>query len=262
MKKISALFLALIALCFADLALAASAVATSATGTVQFQTGTGPARPLRAGDEVRQGDTVFTGANSSVVLKFDDGQVAALTSNSRMVITAYQYSPASESGNIFLSLIGGGMRTITGLIGRKTPSQVAYRAATATIGIRGTDCVVATDGGSVVVTVSEGICTYQLPGKEVVEIPAGQAVLIRPDGTVFRGTIAQVLGQLSPGLAGIVNGTNGLNSQVQGANPGVPRQGQDGQGQDGQQGGQGGQGSQGQQGQQGGGGGGGGASRQ
>ena len=32
---------------------------------------------FKEGDEVRQGDTIFTGAASSVVLKFDDGQIAA-----------------------------------------------------------------------------------------------------------------------------------------------------------------------------------------
>jgi len=131
MKKIS-LLLALMALFFADLALAASAVATSTVGSVQFQAGSGPAHPLRVGDEVRQGDTVFTGSASSAVLKFDDGQVAALTANSRMTITTYQYNPATESGNVFLSLIGGGMRALTGLIGRKNPSQVAYRFAAPT----------------------------------------------------------------------------------------------------------------------------------
>ena len=259
MKKISA-FLAVLALFFVDVALAASAVATSTTGTVQFQTGTGTALPLRTGDEVRQGDTVSTGANSSAVLKFDDGQVAALTSNSRMTITSYRYDPATEAGNVFLSLVGGGMRAITGLIGRRTPTQVAYRASTATIGIRGTDCVVVTDGASIVLTVSEGTCTLQLPGKELIVIPAGQGVLVRPDGTVVRGTIAQVLSQLSPALLALVNGTNGVN--VAGANPGVPRQGRQGEPGWTDNRGRGHGGDPGHQGNQGGGGGGGGASKQ
>src|ERR1700694_1397795 len=114
MKKISVL-LALMALLFCDLVLAAaSAVVTSATGTVQVQSGSAPARTLRQGDEVAQGDTVSTGASgSSVVLKFDDGQVAALTANSRMTITSYQYNPAAESGNVLLLLINGGRRALT-----------------------------------------------------------------------------------------------------------------------------------------------------
>src|SRR6185312_8874990 len=80
MKKISIL-LALFALFFTDLALAASAVVTSLSGSVQVQTGAAAARALRQGDEVVQGDTITTGPASSVVLKFDDGQVAALTAS-------------------------------------------------------------------------------------------------------------------------------------------------------------------------------------
>src|SRR5258705_3720416 len=89
MKTMSAV-LAFALLLFADLVLAqSSAVATSVTGSVQVQTGTATPRALRLGDEVRQGDTVSTGANSNVVLKFADGHGAALTSNSRMTINAY-----------------------------------------------------------------------------------------------------------------------------------------------------------------------------
>jgi hypothetical protein len=158
MKKISVV-LDLMALFFTDLVLAA-AVVTSTTGSAQVQTGTAAARPLRQGDEVNQGDTVSTGAASSLVLKFDDGQVAALTSNSRMTISAYQYNAQAGTGNVLLSLIDGGMRAITGLIGRRSPNQVAYRAATATIGIRGTDVVIATAGGNVVVSVTEGSISF------------------------------------------------------------------------------------------------------
>jgi hypothetical protein len=196
MKRIS-VFLALLALFFTDLALAAGAVATSITGTVQAQTGTSSARPVREGDEVRQGDTIFTGSNSAAVLKFDDGQIVALTSNSRMTVTAYQYNPATESGNVFLSLVTGGMRAITGLIGRRTPNQVAYRAATATIGIRGTDGTIATNGRDVVVTVTDGVMTLT-EGNLVLVISAGEAVFTRPGQQPIRGSIASVIAQLPP----------------------------------------------------------------
>src|SRR4051812_41263138 len=90
--KIVSVLLALFALAFTELAIA-SAVVTSLTGTAQVQVGSGPARVLRQGDRINQGDTVSTGSGSSIVLKFDDGQVAALTANSRMTVSTYQYSP-------------------------------------------------------------------------------------------------------------------------------------------------------------------------
>ena len=54
MKKLS-VFLALFALFFAELALAAGAVVTSTTGTVSVQTGQASPRTLRTGDQVAQG---------------------------------------------------------------------------------------------------------------------------------------------------------------------------------------------------------------
>jgi hypothetical protein len=238
MKKLSVL-LALMALFFADLALAAGAVATSVTGTVQVQTGPASPRPVRQGDELNQGDTIVTGANSAAVLKFDDGQVVALTANSRMTITAYQYNPATESGNMLLSLVTGGMRAITGLIGRRSPNQVAYRAATATIGIRGTDGTIATNGTDVVVTVVDGVMTLTAENVVLV-IAANQAVLYRPGQTPVRGSIASVVGQLPPALAAAINQAIALNSAIGAAGPGTPRQGGD-QGPQGQQQGQSGQ---------------------
>ena len=252
MKKLS-LLLAVMAMFFTDLALAASAAVTSATGTVQVQTGTSAPRTLRLGDEVSQGDTVVTGANSAVVLKFDDGQVAALTANSRMIISSYQYNPANESGNVLLSLVTGGMRAITGLIGRRSPNQVAYRAATATIGIRGTDTTMATDGDNVVVTVKEGSVSYTYQGVTLT-LTAGEAVFSRPGQAAVRGTIASVISQVPQSFQNAVNNaTNGaLSTAVSQSNPGTQRQGggDQGQGQQGQQGDQGQQG--GQTGQQGG----------
>lgn len=198
MKKLSAL-LALWILFFAGLALANTATITAATGTVQAQAGTAPARALRVGDLVRQGDTIITGAASSAVLRFEDGQVSALTANSRMTITAYQYNPQTQAGNVLLSLINGGMRAITGLIGNRTPSNVAYRAANATIGIRGTDVTIVSAQGNVVVTVNAGVITFQRvnvttgqPIGQPTTVNVGEAAAALASGQVTTGTAAEV----------------------------------------------------------------------
>ena len=233
MKKISVL-LALLALFFCDLALAAaSAVATAVTPPVQAQSGSAPPRVLRQGDEVHQGDTIITGQGGSIVLKFDDGSVAALTQNSRMAITSYDYNPATESGNSLLSLVTGGMRVITGLIGKRTPDRVAYRAATATIGIRGSDGNGATSGGHVIWSSNSGVFTFS-QNNQTFTLNPGEAIHTLPNGTFNRGTTAQVLRSAASTPAGqaVTNTFNGLNSPtlnngVNNANPGTPRQGGD-----------------------------------
>ena len=228
MKRFSVL-LALLALFFCDLVLAGSAVVTAANGSVTAQAGGAPARVLRQGDEINQGDTLITGAGASVVLKFDDGQVVALTQNSRMTVTAYQYNPATESGNSLLSLVSGGMRAITGLIGKRTPDRVSYRAATATIGIRGSEGIFATSRGEVALSALEGVFTFTMNGQTVV-IPAGEAIHARPDGTFTRGTIIQIRRALTstpggPEILLVLGGLEGLTALMNQAGPGIPRQG-------------------------------------
>jgi hypothetical protein len=223
MKKISVL-LAFFALIVVNAALAQGmAIVTSAIGSAQVQTGSSAPRTLRQGDEVRQGDTVSTAANSSLVLKFDDGEVAALTQNSRMTVTAYQYQPESRSGNVLLSLITGGMRAITGLIGRQQPERVAYRAATTTIGIRGTDIDVVTDGTNVAVYVHDGEIRFTYQGTSV-DVRAGQAAFTS-NGQIHPGPISDVTRQLPPGFQSAINGLSGLSGAINSSGAGEPRGG-------------------------------------
>jgi hypothetical protein len=213
-KKISVL-LAFVTLLFAELALAqGAAVVTSATGSTLVQTGSGTPRVLRVGDQVVQGDTISTGRASSVVLKFDDGEVTALTQNSRMTITSYQYEPASQKGNMLLSLVTGGMRAITGLLGRNMPERVAYRAATTTIGIRGTDVSIGTDGTNVVISVTDGEIVVTFNGVDH-RLKAGDKAYIQGGefhvGVPTAGMPASALGFAITDLQGM---TNELNAEL------------------------------------------------
>ncbi|MEO7741977.1 MAG: FecR domain-containing protein [Usitatibacter sp.] len=221
MNKTLSVLLALTALFFADLAFC-RAVVTSASGTVQAQAGTGPSRALRLGDVVNQGDTISTGGGSSVVLRFDDGQVAALTANSRMQISAYQYNEPAQSGNVLLSLLTGGMRAITGLIGRRNPSQVGYRASTATIGIRGTDVTLVTLQGNVVVTVKSGEISFTFNGVTII-IPAGKGVNAKTDQAFQAQAAEEILSQLSPEIVELIGGLEGLASAIDAAAGPAPR---------------------------------------
>jgi hypothetical protein len=200
------------ALCATQFAFA-NAIATNVTGTVQVATGAAAPRAVRVGDTIRQGDTVITGAQSSAVLRFEDGQVAGLTSNSRMTVTTYAFNPTSGGGNVLLSLISGGMRAITGLIGRNQPAQVSYRAATATIGIRGTDVSMATIGGDVVVTVTEGLISFTFAG-QTITVPAGEGVNARTDGKFQQGAASTIINQISPELQNAINGLTGLQAAI------------------------------------------------
>ena len=179
----------------------AQAVATSVTGNVTAQMGTGPSRVVIQGDTVRSGETVSTAAASAVVLRYPDGQVTSLTQNSRFHIQAYEYNPQTKSGNILLDLLAGGVRTVSGLIAANNPSRFALKAGSTTIGIRGTDFIAGFDPrqGTVVAVIS-GSVIVTWNGKELATLTAGQAIFVRLDGTFIVGTIDSIYGQLPPGL--------------------------------------------------------------
>jgi hypothetical protein len=232
MKKISVL-LAFLTLLIANVAFAqGAAVVTSLTGTAQVQTASASPRALRQGDEVRQGDTVSTGGASSLVLKFDDGEVAALSQNSRMTITAYQFQPEARTGNVLLSLITGGMRAVTGLIGRNQPERVAYRAATATIGIRGTDVSIGTNGTDVEVHVNDGTITLTL-GSQTITLGVGETAYIHNNvisRTPPAGFAAGVTSQLQSlqAMADTINTALNSGTRSEGAGSGTGSSGSPG----------------------------------
>ena len=210
MKKIFAALIgvALIAICQSSFA--APAVVSALQGSAQAIPTTGSPRALKDGDAVNEGDNVTTAENSSLVLRFEDGQIVAMSAKSRMAITTYKYNqkePAKSS--VFLSLVTGGMRAITGLIGKVSPDRVAYRAGNATIGIRGTDVTFATANGDVVVTVVDGAISFTFGGKTIA-IPAGEAALTSK-GEVTKGTIAAITAAVAanPNLAAALKSVSG-----------------------------------------------------
>jgi hypothetical protein len=95
---------------------------------------------LSPGAPVESGDQIHTGPDGSVQIRFTDWGVVALRARSDFVVDEYVYE-ARQGGRekAYFSLLNGGVRSVTGLIGRRDHSNYLLRAPTATIGIRGTD---------------------------------------------------------------------------------------------------------------------------
>jgi len=100
----------------------------------------------RAGQELRltrgagleNGDVLQVGPASVVQLRFIDDSVVSLRANSTFKIENFRYTRNPAEDRSIFGLIKGGMRTITGLIGKSNPENYAVKGVTATIGIRGT----------------------------------------------------------------------------------------------------------------------------
>ena len=120
---------------------ASVATATAIEGTVFVTRGDGRQTILARGSALSVGDAINTTRNSTVRLRFSDGGETMIRPESALAVQAYSYNRvAPQSDNMILGLLRGGLRAITGSIGKRGNID-AYKlnVNTATIGIRGTD---------------------------------------------------------------------------------------------------------------------------
>lgn len=132
----------------AILGLAASTQAAEVIGRVLVAVGEVSA--MRAGREIRlqaatpieAGDRVRTGAASNAQIRLTDESIIALRPDTEFAFTEYRYTDREDgSERAFFRLLKGGLRTITGIVGRHNNRNYRLETATATIGIRGTHYV-------------------------------------------------------------------------------------------------------------------------
>ncbi len=167
--------------------------AATVAGRVVFATGNpvatdtaGTQRSLGRGDDVFAGDNLRTPVNSRLQVSFKDGAYISLQPNSEYEIEEYKYAGQPDgSESAVYRLLKGGVRAVTGLIGKENPEAYKVKTAVATIGIRGTghntricqgDCPGKDDG--LYHSTWEGI-TYVANNAETVNVPSGRSVFVR-----------------------------------------------------------------------------------
>lgn len=111
-----------------------------------------------SGAVFKEGTTISTGSDGSALLRFEDGQAVALHSNTTFKIENYRFKNqvAAEDKSVF-SLLKGAARVVSGLLGQRNPSAFQMRTPTATVGIRGTDFVVAYENPSAVSVIAGNV---------------------------------------------------------------------------------------------------------
>lgn len=126
-----------------------------AIGDVAAVDRAGQSRRLVKGAQVEQGETINTN-NGRAQLRFTDGAYVSLQPQSEFRIDQYRFEGRQDgSERTFLSLLKGGLRTITGAVGRRNKKSYQVSTTVATIGIRGTEYSVRY-GDSISGTVGEG----------------------------------------------------------------------------------------------------------
>jgi hypothetical protein len=123
------------------------------SGTLSVQRTDGSVRILSQKSEVNPGEVLTTQKDSYAQINFTDGSSMTMRPNTQMKLESYQFvQDKPQDDSAFFRLIKGGLRTVTGLVGKRG-NQDAYRigTSTATIGIRGSagetlDCTQGCDG--------------------------------------------------------------------------------------------------------------------
>jgi len=155
------------------------------SGSVMIENAQGVSRKADRGQEVHDKEVVVTGLDGRTQLRFRDGSTWSLQPESRFRIDEYRFSgDGSPQDRGFFSLLRGGFRTVSGLIGKKYREQYRVKTSVATIGIRGTAYHAALDDAGLRVTTSQGLvevcndagCEQAAPGETVI----ASALSLRP----------------------------------------------------------------------------------
>jgi hypothetical protein len=169
----------LLALLVIALSWAGAAGAQSVAGTVDFIAGpveingiAAPARIASRGAAVLGGDTIATG-QGRVQLRMIDGAYISLQPQSVLRLDEYSLASAAKEESGLLALLRGGLRTVTGLIGKTNRNKYRLITDTATIGIRGTEFAATADHGTRV-NVTRGIVALCNNGG-CIDIAGGQS---------------------------------------------------------------------------------------
>lgn len=111
------------------------------SGSLMVQCADGTIKVIGPKSDVLAGDTLITAKDSYAQVKMIDGAKMTLRPNSNFKIEAYRFNKQEpKADNAILHLFKGGLRTFTGLIGKRgDPDAYKLRAAGATLRIRGTD---------------------------------------------------------------------------------------------------------------------------
>ena len=125
---------------------------THLSGVLSAKKPDGAIRILAERSEVSTGDVLTSEKNTYANIRFSDGTQMTMKPASSVKVEKFAYQVDKPQEDSFaVSLITGGLRLVTGLVGARNRAKFSVTTQTATIGIRGTtfnidDCV-DTSGG-------------------------------------------------------------------------------------------------------------------
>jgi hypothetical protein len=109
------------------------------SGTLSVTGADGKIRILSRKSVIRAGDTINTERDSYAQIKFADGGRVTLKPNTSVRLDRFKFVKEEPKEDSFVySLLRGGLRAVTGLLGQRSQDAYELKTETATVGIRGT----------------------------------------------------------------------------------------------------------------------------
>ncbi|MCO4756921.1 MAG: FecR domain-containing protein [Oceanospirillaceae bacterium] len=100
----------------------------------------GETRMLKRDSIVFEKERLLTSKRGRLHIRFNDGSTINLKPDSKLQLSRYRYREEQpEDGVAVFQLMRGGLRTISGKIGKANPDRYRFQTVLATIGIRGTE---------------------------------------------------------------------------------------------------------------------------
>jgi hypothetical protein len=150
-------------------------------GQVERVGADGAARPLAKGDAVFEGDLIRSAAGSHAQLVMSDEALVAVRAESSVKLAKYSYQGREDgSERALIELLKGGMRSITGAIGRTNKENYQLKNDMHVIGIRGTD--------HETFATQEGTFSRVTMGGTYIQAPGGR-VDVAPGEVAFAGML-------------------------------------------------------------------------
>ena len=148
------------------------------SGPLMARKADGTVKVLALKSEVEPGDTLVAEKNTYALIRFIDKSEMTLKPNTTFKIEAFAYDAARPEGDsASFSLVKGGVRSITGLLGKRNRDKFELKTPAATIGIRGTTFVAqftpVPPGGSAAPALAPGLYVHVIDGLIVLNNPAG-----------------------------------------------------------------------------------------
>lgn len=166
------IFVAALTVCHTAYSAELFATVDALSGTAYVEDQSGKSAAVTVGLGIYEGQSINSGPEGEVHLVTEDGGIIAVRPNTVFRVDEYK-AEGNSSDKIFMSLLKGTIRSITGWVGKYNTSAYRITTPSATIGIRGTDhettVIVTADGDEA------GTYDNVNEGSTVLKTPQGEA---------------------------------------------------------------------------------------